>query len=156
MTNNNLSIKRDQNISNNLQLNSEINEYGLKKRERKYSKSKIPKKIREEVWINYNGKIFSAKCNIDWCNNNIDVFNFHVGHDKPESKGGTLDIVNLKPICVNCNLSMSNNFTITEWKTIGILEREKVNYLKNIIILLIFIIVSLSSTSIYFFRKNNH
>ena len=28
------------------------------------------------------------------------IFDFHVGHDQPESKGGTLDVDNLKPICV--------------------------------------------------------
>jgi len=42
----------------------------------------------------------------------IDVFNFHVGHDIPESKGGTLDLYNLYPICGKCNRSMSNNYTI--------------------------------------------
>jgi len=39
----------------------------------------------------------------------------HVGHDQPESKGGTLDINNIKPICARCNLSMSDNYTIKEW-----------------------------------------
>jgi hypothetical protein len=38
-----------------------------------------------------------------------------VGHDQPESKGGTLDVDNLKPICARCNLSMSNQYTIQEW-----------------------------------------
>ena len=36
-------------------------------------------------------------------------------HDQPESKGGTLDVNNLKPICSRCNHSMSNNYTIEEW-----------------------------------------
>ena len=43
------------------------------------------------------------------------VFDFHVGHDKPESKGGKLRVDNLKPICARCNLSMSNNYSIQEW-----------------------------------------
>ena len=34
---------------------------------------------------------------------------------QPESKGGTLDINNIKPICARCNLSMSDNYTIQEW-----------------------------------------
>ena len=38
-----------------------------------------------------------------------------MGHDKPESEGGTLNIDNLKPICARCNLSMSNNYTIKQW-----------------------------------------
>ena len=50
-----------------------------------------------------------------WCDNIINVFDFHVGHDKPESKGGKLRVDNLRPICARCNLSMSNNYTITEW-----------------------------------------
>ena len=45
----------------------------------------------------------------------ISVFDFHVGHDQPESKGGTLDVNNLKPICARCNLSMSDKYTIEEW-----------------------------------------
>ena len=45
----------------------------------------------------------------------INVFDFQCGHNIPESKGGTLDINNLKPICGSCNLSMGNKYTITEW-----------------------------------------
>ena len=41
-----------------------------------------------------------------------------MGHDKPESQGGTLDINNLKPICARCNLSMSDNFTIKQWNNL--------------------------------------
>jgi len=78
-------------------------------------KETIPKRIRELVWTTYNGETFTYKCFVTWCNNNINVFNFQVGHDIPESKGGTIDIDNLKPICGNCNLSMGNRYTITEW-----------------------------------------
>ena len=53
-----------------------------------------------------------------WCQNRINVFDFQVGHDKPESKGGTLDIDNLKPLCSRCNHSMSNNYTIKEWNNL--------------------------------------
>ena len=78
-------------------------------------KAHIPKAIREQCWISEFGKKFEHKCYISWCKNNINVFDFHVGHDKPESKGGTLDINNLKPICARCNLSMSDNYTIQGW-----------------------------------------
>lgn len=108
-------------------------------------KAKIPKKIREEVWVNYNGPCFEKKCNVSWCNNIINVFNYHVGHDIPESKGGTLDIVNLKPICSNCNLSMGNNFTITEWSNIGINERSKIKNLKLYLNIMSISIVSILS-----------
>ena len=80
-----------------------------------YKKSKIPKAIREQCWITVFGKRFENKCYIPWCKNTINVFDFHVGHDIPESKGGTLDINNLKPICARCNLSMSDKYTIQEW-----------------------------------------
>jgi hypothetical protein len=78
-------------------------------------KEAIPKRIRELVWTTNNGETFTHKCYVSWCDNNINVFNFQVGHDIPESKGGTLDIDNLKPICASCNLSMSNKYTICEW-----------------------------------------
>ena len=79
------------------------------------TKETIPKRIRELVWTTFNGEVFENKCYVGWCKNPINVFNFQVGHDIPESKGGTLDITNLKPICSSCNLSMSNKYSITEW-----------------------------------------
>jgi len=85
------------------------------KKKNKNKKTTIPKALREQVWIKIFGESFKHKCYIDWCTNEINVFDFHVGHDKPESKGGSLDISNLKPICARCNLSMSNNYTIKEW-----------------------------------------
>jgi len=91
-----------------------------KKHEKKVKKGKkkIPKAIREQCWVKTFGKRYKSKCFIKWCKNDISVFDFHVGHDKPESRGGTLDINNLKPICARCNLSMSNNFTIKEWSNL--------------------------------------
>lgn len=88
-------------------------------RKKKYKKQSIPKAIKEQVWVKYFGKKFEHKCYIDWCDNTINVFNFHVGHDKPESKGGKLTIENLRPICSRCNHSMGNKYTIKEWNKIG-------------------------------------
>jgi len=85
----------------------------------KNRKKNIPKAIREQCWIKTFGNKYKSKCFIKWCKNDITVFDFHVGHDKPESRGGTLDINNLKPICARCNLSMSNNFTITQWSNLS-------------------------------------
>ena len=79
----------------------------------------IPKALREQVWIHYNGEHYSYKCNVSWCKNKINVFNFHAGHNIPESKGGATTLENLRPICSSCNLSMSNNYTITEWNKLG-------------------------------------
>ena len=78
-------------------------------------KAAIPKAIREQCWLNTIGKKYESKCYVKWCNNTMNVFDFHVGHDIPESKGGTLDLENLKPICARCNLSMSDTYTIQEW-----------------------------------------
>jgi 5-methylcytosine-specific restriction endonuclease McrA len=81
-----------------------------------YRKANIPKALREQVWIKYMKNRLHGKCVIVWCKNKMSAFDFHVGHDIPESKGGTLDITNLRPICARCNLSMSNNYTISEWE----------------------------------------
>jgi hypothetical protein len=81
----------------------------------KTKKAYIPKAVREQCWIQNFGKCFKHKCYVNWCKNSINVFDFHVGHDKPESKGGTLDIHNVKPICARCNLSMSDKYSISEW-----------------------------------------
>jgi 5-methylcytosine-specific restriction endonuclease McrA len=83
---------------------------------KKYRKANIPKALREQVWLETFGKVYEHSCHIEWCSNIINVFDFHVGHDIPESKGGTLTIDNLKPICARCNLSMGDNYTIGEWQ----------------------------------------
>jgi hypothetical protein len=100
-------VKKHSKKTKNDKLNDKLNDV--------YHKKKIPKKVKEEVWYINFGKIYETKCYISWCSNKINVFNFHVGHDIPESKGGTDEINNLKPICDRCNLSMGHNYTIKEW-----------------------------------------
>lgn len=78
-------------------------------------KDKIPKALREQVWITHVGKKYESKCTVQWCKNRITVFDFQSGHNIPESKGGTTDLSNLRPICSRCNLSMNDNYTIDEW-----------------------------------------
>jgi len=95
-----------------------------KTKNKKYKKQKIPKALREQVWIHHFGEKFKHKCYVDWCNNNINVFDYHVGHNVPESKGGKLNIRNLKPICARCNLSMGDRYTITEWNSVNNLTDE--------------------------------
>lgn len=80
-----------------------------------YRKAKIPKALREQVWISKFGKKFESKCFTPWCKNTITVFDFQCGHDIPESKGGKTDISNLYPICSRCNMSMSNVYTLEQW-----------------------------------------
>lgn len=87
-------------------------------------KDTIPKALREQVWIQNFGKVFEHKCFIIWCKNNITVFDFHVGHDQPESKGGETVLHNLKPICSRCNHSMGHQYSIQEWQHLGAEKKE--------------------------------
>jgi hypothetical protein len=82
-------------------------------------KISIPKAVREQVWLKYFGKKFENKCFINWCDNVVNVFDFHVGHNIPSSKGGSIKITNLRPICSRCNLSMGDRYTIDEWMEFG-------------------------------------
>ena len=69
------------------------------KKSKNKTKANIPKALREQVWLKNIGHQYEHKCLIDWCQNTISVFDFHVGHNIPESLGGKTDITNLKPIC---------------------------------------------------------
>ena len=81
----------------------------------KIKKKRIPRALREQVWIKHNKGKFEVKCPIKWCRNRITCFNHHTGHCQPESKGGLTNSRNLMPICAKCNLSMSNNYTIKQF-----------------------------------------
>ena len=89
-------------------------------KEQKYKKENIPRALREQIWLKYIGKKYESVCTIIWCKNIISVFDFHMGHNLPESKGGSINIDNLHPICSRCNLSMSDNYSIDEWNKFGI------------------------------------
>jgi hypothetical protein len=65
------------------------------------------------------GEQFKAKCRVTWCTNMLTAFDFAVGHNIPESKGGTLELGNLRPICNRCNTSMGANYTIDEWNRLS-------------------------------------
>jgi 5-methylcytosine-specific restriction endonuclease McrA len=79
------------------------------------AKVTIPRALREQVWLLYSGRRYEYKCTVRWCQNIMTVFDFHVGHDIPESRGGATDISNLRPICARCNLSMGSHYSISEW-----------------------------------------
>lgn len=83
------------------------------------SKKNISAALREQVWLQHQGRVFDAKCLTPWCTNRITVFDFQCGHDIPESKGGTTDLTNLYPICSRCNLSMGNAYTFKEWAALS-------------------------------------
>lgn len=81
-------------------------------------KHKIPRALREQVWVKFVGKKYDSNCTIRWCKNTITAFDFHVGHNIPESRGGATNIQNLRPICSRCNVSMGNRYSITQWNAI--------------------------------------
>ena len=83
------------------------------------SKQKIPKALREQIWLRDIGKKYEGKCKITWCENKMSVFDFQCGHDVPESHGGQTILENLVPICSRCNLSMSNTYTIKQWNQLS-------------------------------------
>ena len=85
----------------------------------KKRKQKIPVAIREAIWIKYMGRVFEGKCPTQWCHNTITVFDFHSGHDIPESKGGPTTVDNLIPLCARCNTSMSNDYTFQQWNLLA-------------------------------------
>jgi len=84
-----------------------------------YKRRKIPTALKEQVWLQNIGQVYECECTISWCKNYITVFDYHVGHDIPLSKGGTYDISNLRPICSRCNLSMGDRYTIKTWERIA-------------------------------------
>jgi|LauGreStaDraftv2_3_1035109.scaffolds.fasta_scaffold119100_1 5-methylcytosine-specific restriction endonuclease McrA len=96
-------------------------------------KKNIPASLRQTVWITYNSEKFHSKCHVSWCKNIITPFTFEVGHNKPESKGGTTTIDNLLPICGWCNRSMGNRYTITEYSESFTPRKSSPNSLSNII-----------------------
>ena len=96
-----------------------------------YRKTKLPKALREQVWLKVMGERFDGKCRVTWCKNRINVFDFQCGHNIPESKGGATTLDNLLPICGRCNISMGSHYTIDEWNTkfapVPVVEVAKVN-----------------------------
>ena len=80
-----------------------------------YKKKKIPRAVREAVWLHHCGRKFERRCLTPWCKNNITAFDFQTGHNIPESKGGATTVDNLVPLCSRCNLSMGNQYTFQEW-----------------------------------------
>ena len=79
------------------------------------NKQRIPKALREQIWLNKAGRVFEVKCSVVWCMNRMTVFDFQCGHNIPESRGGVTTIDNLIPICSRCNVSMGSQYTIDEW-----------------------------------------
>lgn len=74
---------------------------------RVYKKRGIPKSLKKACWDKYIGPdkgIATCLC----CNHqNIRQIEFHCGHVIAEKNGGETKLPNLRPICAQCNLSMT-------------------------------------------------
>lgn len=76
--------------------------------ELKPKKKSISLVVKRRVWAKHVGEdVGKTKC---FCCKLTDItmLSFHCGHIIAESKGGTLEIDNLLPICQSCNSSMNN------------------------------------------------
>jgi hypothetical protein len=83
-------------------------------------KLKVPAALREQVWLLWCGdRVFKHKCIVTWCENMMTPFAFEVGHNVPESWGGSTDVNNLRPICAKCNRSMGDDFTIDSFSALS-------------------------------------
>ncbi len=69
-------------------------------------KQKIPKKIKQLVWNTNIGEEFGISTCLCCNNTKISQMDFQCGHIISEKNGGTINIDNLKPICLLCNTSM--------------------------------------------------
>jgi hypothetical protein len=98
---------------------SSPDENGNKSPRSKRQKARIPKALREQVWLKYSQQQFSIKCLTPWCQNQINAFDFHCGHMQAEAKGGSTTLDNLIPICARCNLSMGTT-SFSAWATKGV------------------------------------
>lgn len=85
-------------------------------------KTAIPSAMKEQIWLRDCGEVFETKCKVPWCQNCMNVWTFQAGHNIPESKGGKTIPENLVPICIRCNLSMGNRYTLDEWNSLGSLK----------------------------------
>jgi 5-methylcytosine-specific restriction endonuclease McrA len=94
---------------------SAVKKQSAKKPQEKKTKAEIPRALREQVWLAHAGRVYERRCLVPWCQNMMTVFDFHVGHNIPESRGGATELANLQPICARCNLSMGSQYSIEEW-----------------------------------------
>jgi len=90
----------------------------LNKTQQPRRKQNIPHAMRWQVWLNYAGEHFQAKCSTPWCRNIMKVYDFQAGHIRAEAAGGPTTVENLIPICATCNHSMGT-MHFTDWAARG-------------------------------------
>ena len=71
-----------------------------------YVKDKIPRTVKNCLWINYFGSEMRTGLCACCQREAISINNFHAGHIKSEREGGSTTLDNLAPICPLCNYSM--------------------------------------------------
>jgi len=106
------------------------NEPKKRKRRKKQNKKQCkmikhqPMPSREVVWKKYMKNKSRGKC---YCCRIIEItnFNFHIGHNRARSKGGSNHILNLRPICSSCNYAMGNRSTIEAYRKKLFTRRRK-------------------------------
>lgn len=76
---------------------------------KKYIKKNIPASLKRQVWSHWIGKFVAVASCLCCGISEIEKNNFSCGHIIAESKGGKLEIANLKPICTSCNSSIGTN-----------------------------------------------
>jgi hypothetical protein len=84
-----------------------------------YTKQKITKGVRVHVWNTYIGQHISQHRCLCCKKTIIDNTQFEVGHVISEKDGGTLEMSNLRPICMVCNRSMGTENMIEYIKKYG-------------------------------------
>lgn len=77
-------------------------------KEKGLPKKKIPGALRIACWDKWIGKKNGTHLCLCCNQQTISTFNFHCGHIIAECNGGGITLDNLRPICVECNLSMSS------------------------------------------------
>ena len=70
-----------------------------------HARSAPSKAVRERVWLHTCGMRFECKCPVPWCENTMNVFNYHVAHDVAVCRGGSNELDNLVALCSRCNHS---------------------------------------------------
>lgn len=91
------------------------------------TKQKIPSNIRNIVWNQYIGEKYKdGKC-LCCSSENISFANFHCGHIISEKNGGELTVGNLRPICMNCNLSIGSKNMEEFMQQFGIIKPNNWN-----------------------------
>lgn len=77
-------------------------------KEPKDQKERIPPKIRNSVWLKYQGEKDIGICYA--CGKSINRYEggWHAAHVRSENKLGEITVENLRTCCAHCNLSMGN------------------------------------------------